>query len=519
MSHHPTPMVLVILDGWGHRVDGQYNAIQQAHTPTWDALWETYPHTLLDASGPAVGLPVGQMGNSEVGHMSLAAGRVVPQDFTRITEAVETGAFSENAIFIQAIDDAISNHKTLHIMGLVSPGGVHSHESHLYALIRLASARGCQKLNIHAFLDGRDCSPKSAKASLLALEKQLETEQCGRIVSIMGRYYAMDRDNRWTRTQAAYDCMVSHAANYTAQTAIAGLEAAYARGETDEFVQPTCITSATDELTDPIEDGDSILFFNFRSDRARQLTRAFIDPNFSAFNRSNTLKLKHVVSMTQYAKAIKTEIAFLPQQFDNTLGEIFAQAGLRQLRVAETEKYAHVTFFFNGGREEPFERESRQLVASPNVATYDLQPEMSAEQITEVLLEAIGEQTQDVIICNFANPDMVGHTGDMPAAVKAIETIDACLGKLVKALKACGGEMIITADHGNAECMFDEAIQQPHTAHTTELVPFIYVGRAANVMQGIGKLSDVAPTLLHIMSITPPEQMTGRVLMRLKDTL
>jgi len=511
MTPPHSPLVLIILDGWGYSEEPQYNAITQANTPFWHQLWQNSPHTFAVASGLAVGLPEGQMGNSEVGHLHMGAGRQVPQDLTRIDLAIKSGEFDQNAVFIQAIDDVIQQNKALHILGLLSPGGVHSHEKHIQAMIQLAAKRGLKKIYLHAFLDGRDTPPKSAKNSLIAIETLFQTLGCGQTVSLIGRYYAMDRDQRWERTQQAYDLLTQGKAAFHAESALAGLEQAYARGETDEFVQPTTVGQPTVTL----QNGDAVVFINFRSDRARQLTRALTDPNFDGFHRDAKPALSHFVTATEYAADIATQIAFPPISLRNNMGECVANKGYKQLRIAETEKYAHVTFFFNGGEEKAYAGEDRTLVPSPKVATYDLQPEMSAVTLTDKLIDAIHSQQYALIVCNFANPDMVGHTGILDATISAIETIDHCLARIVSAVKTAGGEALITSDHGNAECMFDPTTNQPHTAHTTNLVPVIYVGRPAVPTTTEGVLYDIAPTLLELMNIEMPIEMTGKALFKL----
>ncbi len=512
MSKKRTPTVLVILDGWGHRTETDHNAIANANTPVWDSLWSDRPHTLISGSGLDVGLPEGQMGNSEVGHMNLGAGRVVYQDFTRITKAIETGEFFENPALCNAVDAAQAEHKAVHLMGLLSPGGVHSHEDHICAMVDMAAKRGARKVFLHAFLDGRDTPPQSASASIERLDSQLRNLGVGRIVSLTGRYYAMDRDNRWDRVQLAYDAMTSGLPEYTAPSAIAGLQAAYERGETDEFVKPTLIYDQN-ETPALIGDGDSVIFMNFRSDRAREITRAFVDTEFTGFTRKASPKLADFVMLTQYAADIQASCAFPPATLTNVLGEYLSKLGKTQLRIAETEKYAHVTFFFSGGREQEFEGETRILINSPDVATYDLKPEMSAPEVTEKLVEAITSGDYDVIICNYANGDMVGHTGVYEAAIKAVEALDKCLGKVVTAVESTGGNLLITADHGNCEQMTDPISGQAHTAHTTDPVPLVYVGpRSLAFQQSGGTLSDVAPTLLKLMGLPQPEEMTGHAL-------
>ncbi len=516
MSSTPKPLVLIILDGWGYRQDTQYNAIAAARKPTWDKLWKQYPHTLIHASEAAVGLPSSQMGNSEVGHLNLGAGRVVYQEYTRINRAISTGTFFTNKTLTDAIDLAIKNGKAVHIMGLLSPGGVHSHEDHIHAVAELATRRGATQLYLHAFLDGRDTPPQSASASLKAMEEKFASLKQGRFASIIGRHYAMDRDHRWPRIQAAYDLMTQGKAEYIAGSATDALEMAYARGETDEFVKATVITPPGQQPA-RIADGDVLIFMNFRSDRARQITRPFIDRNFDAFQREVNPKLGSFVSLTEYNSEFHVPVAFPPDRLRNVMGAYLASLGMHQLRIAETEKYAHVTFFFNGGVETPFEFEDRILISSPtDVPTYNLKPEMSAIRLTDEVIKAIRGGHYDVIICNFANPDMVGHTGDFDATVKAIEAVDQCLGRIYEVVTASHGEMLITADHGNAEQMFDFETGQPHTAHTTNPVPFLYVGRRASLAPS-GALEDIAPTMLYLLNLPRPTEMTGRPLIELQS--
>lgn len=514
---HPKPIVLLILDGWGCREAAEDNAISRARTPVWDRLWAEYPHTEIHTSGLAVGLPEGQMGNSEVGHMNLGAGRIVYQEFTRIGKAIEDGEFFANPALCDTIDAALARDGAVHIMGLLSPGGVHSHEEHLYATLELAVQRGARRIHVHAFLDGRDTPPRSAAASIAALEDKLAElghggPPVGRIASLVGRYYAMDRDQRWDRVQAAYR-LITEGEGHAAATAAAALEQAYARGENDEFVKPTAIRTAGAEPV-TVNDGDCIVFVNFRADRARQLTRAFTDPEFDGFERPRAIELAGFVCMTQYQQSIAAPVAFPPVALRQGLGEILAEHGLTQLRLAETEKYAHVTFFFNGGRETVFDGEERILVPSPKVATYDLQPAMSAGKVTDELVAAIRGGRFDVIVCNYANPDMVGHTGFFDAAVDAVETIDHCLGRIHQAVSEVGGELLITADHGNVEQMLDPETGQPQTAHTLNPVPLIYVGRPARLAAD-GALCDIAPTVLNLLQLPQPEDMTGRSLIQL----
>jgi 2,3-bisphosphoglycerate-independent phosphoglycerate mutase len=508
------PIMLVILDGWGYSESPDYNAILGASKPVWDHLWNHFPHTLIRGSGAEVGLPAGQMGNSEVGHLNLGAGRVVYQEFTRVSRAIKTGSFFRNQTLTGAVDVAIESGNAVHIMGLLSPGGVHSHEEHIQAMVRLAVERGAKQVYLHAFLDGRDTAPKSATDSIEAMEALFKELGNGRFASIIGRYFAMDRDHRWPRIQASYDLMTQGKAEYQATSALAGLEMAYSRDETDEFVKATAIVPQG-EAPVSINDNDVLIFMNFRSDRARQITRPFIEDDFDGFAREVRPKLAQFVSLTEYRDDFDVPVAFPPERLQNVFGAYISSLGLRQLRIAETEKYAHVTFFFNGGEEEPFEGEDRELIPSPNVATYDLQPEMSAATLTDKLVAAIESDQYDTIICNYANPDMVGHTGNFDATVDAIEFLDKCLGRVMDALQKAGGEMLITADHGNAEQMRGEDTGQAHTAHTCNPVPLIYVGRLAHFIEEHGTLADVAPTLLYLMGLEQPIEMNGRVLLEL----
>ncbi|NQD36199.1 2,3-bisphosphoglycerate-independent phosphoglycerate mutase [Permianibacter sp. IMCC34836] len=510
MPNRPKPMVLIVLDGWGHRENPADNAIWAAAKPNWDRLWAECPKMLISGSGEDVGLPDGQFGNSEVGHINLGAGRVVYQELTRITKAIRDGDFFSNPELTQAIDRAVTAGRAVHLMGLLSPGGVHSHEEHIFAAVKLAAQRGAKAIYVHAFLDGRDTPPQSAAASLKALDGVCAQYPGARIASVCGRYFAMDRDKRWERVQSAYDLLARGIAPFHFPTALAALEAAYARKETDEFVQASGIGDAV-----TMQDGDALLFLNFRADRARQLSRAFVDEAFTGFERLARPKL-NFVQLTQYAADIPAPVAYKPESLSNTLGQWLQDHELTQLRIAETEKYAHVTFFFNGGVEQTFVSEERIMVQSPQVATYDLQPEMSAAEVTDKMVEAITQQKYDVIICNYANADMVGHTGNFAAAKRAIEALDVCLGRVVAALRQVGGEALITADHGNAEQMHDHEVNQPHTQHTTDPVPLVYVGRAAEPVISDGVLSDVAPTLLYLMGLPAPAEMTGRPLFRLK---
>ncbi|MFQ6372344.1 2,3-bisphosphoglycerate-independent phosphoglycerate mutase [Shewanella sp. YIC-542] len=507
------PLALLILDGWGYSQKTSSNAIYHANTPVLDKLNATHAHSLISGSGTDVGLPAGQMGNSEVGHINIGSGRIVYQELTRIGKAIEDGEFFDNPALVTAVDNAIKANGAVHVMGLLSPGGVHSHEDHIAAMCRLAVARGAQKVYLHAFLDGRDTPPRSAHPSLARFDALFDELGTGRIASIIGRYYAMDRDNRWERVAQAYELITQGQAKHHAASATAALDAAYERDENDEFVAATVI-DGPEGLT-AVNDGDAVIFMNFRADRARQLTRSFINPDFDGFKRQTCPKISFV-TLTEYAADIQAPVAFPKEELVNTLGEVLQNRGLKQLRISETEKYAHVTFFFNGGKEQPFSGEDRILINSPKVATYDLQPEMSSTELTDKLVEAIESAQYDVIICNYPNGDMVGHTGNFAAAVKACEAVDGCIGRVVDALAKAGGECIITADHGNAEQMVDDSTGQAHTAHTSELVPFIYVGRQAHIDDG-GRLSDIAPTMLTLMGQDIPAEMTGRPLIHTEE--
>ncbi len=511
-------IVLMILDGWGYREDANSNAILKANTPVLDNLKANYPNMLIDTSGMAVGLPEGQMGNSEVGHVNLGAGRIVYQDFTRITKSIDDGEFNETPALCQAVDKAVTNDKAVHIFGLLSPGGVHSHEEHIFSMMALAKKRGANKVYLHAFLDGRDTPPRSAKASLEKAQQKFEqlfTEKSGegQIASVIGRYFAMDRDQRWDRVEAAYNLMVSGEGLHQYDNALSALDAAYQRNENDEFVSASAITNANGD-TIKVNDGDALIFMNFRADRARQFSRCFTEESFDGFTRKVIPKLSDFVMLTQYSADIKASCAFAPKALNNVLGEWLEKHNKTQLRLSETEKYAHVTFFFSGGKEDTFIGEERILVPSPDVATYDLQPEMNSTILTDKLVAAIESGKYDFIVCNYPNGDMVGHTGCFEAAVKACEAVDNCIGRVVSALDKTGGECLITADHGNAEQMQDEKSGQAHTAHTCEPVPLIYVGRQA-IAATTGALSDISPTLLHLMNMEQPEEMTGSILMQL----
>ncbi len=514
------PVVLLILDGWGHTDNTVYNAIYAAKKPVWDHIWDEYPHTLINASGMDVGLPAAQMGNSEVGHMNIGSGRIVDQEFTRITRAIEDGSFYENEILNTAFRRANENNKAVHILGLLSPGGVHSHEDHIFALMELAKRCGVKTLYLHVFSDGRDTPPKSILESIHKAQSKIKELGVGRLVSLIGRHYAMDRNRHWERTKLSYDLITQGKAKYYSPDPSIAVDNAYGRGETDEFIKPTAIVQA-DEKPVSINNGDVVVFANYRADRARQLARAFTKPSFKAFVRNRFPQLDTFVSLTSYKASYEFPVAFPATSLKNVLGEYIAGFGLKQLRIAETEKYAHVTFFFNGGEEQAFEDEDRILVPSPYVETYDQKPEMSANEITEHLIESINSRRYDAIICNFANADMLGHTGNFPATVLAIETIDQCLGRIIDCTRRVGGEIIITADHGNAEQLKSHTTEkiksQAHTAHTSNPVPLIYIGRPAELVPGTGSLSDIAPTLLKIMGLPCPPEMTGKSLLHLLE--
>jgi len=511
MSVSKKPMVLVILDGYGYREDQQDNAIFNAKTPVMDALWAKRPHTLVDASGLEVGLPDRQMGNSEVGHVNLGAGRIVYQDLTRLDVEIKEGTFFNNPALTAAVDNATANGKAVHIMGLLSAGGVHSHEDHILAMVELAAQRGAEKIYLHAFLDGRDTPPRSAESSLKRFEDKFAELGKGRVATIIGRDDAMDRDNRWDRVEQAYNLLTQAKGEFQADSAVAGLQAAYARDENDEFVKATVIRAAG-QADSAMVDGDALIFMNFRADRAREITRAFVNADFDGFARQKVVQLSDFVMLTEYAADIKTTVAYAPASLANTFGEWMAKHDKTQLRISETEKYAHVTFFFNGGVEESFAGEDRILINSPKVATYDLQPEMSSAELTEKLVAAIKSGKYDAIICNYPNGDMVGHTGVFEAAVAAVETLDNCIAQVSDAVESVGGQLLITADHGNAEQMRDPATGQAHTAHTNLPVPLIYVGdKTVKAVEG-GKLSDIAPTMLALMGMEIPQEMTGKPL-------
>lgn len=504
----PKPVLLLILDGWGHRVETDYNAIALAQCPNWRRLLQTCPHTLVDTHGLHVGLPDEQMGNSEVGHMNIGAGRVVYQDLTRIDHDISTGGFFNNEALLQVCAAARGGSGTLHVFALISPGGVHSHENHVFALLDLAAGQGVPRIAVHAFLDGRDTPPRSAEASLRLLEARCAATAGAFVATVSGRYYAMDRDKRWDRVQRAWNAISDARADSHAASAVGALAAAYARGENDEFVLPTVIGDGA-----ALQDGDAIVFMNFRADRARQLSQVCTDAAFDGFVRERRVALSAFVTLTEYSSSLAvTAVAYRPQSMANTLGEYLAAHGRSQLRIAETEKYAHVTFFFSGGREAPYAGEERVLIPSPKVATYDLQPEMSCPELTEQLVAAIASGRFDFIVCNIANPDMVGHTGVLAAAIAAVEAVDAALGRIEAAVRAAGGALLITADHGNLEQMRDEN-GEPHTQHTVGPVPLVYLGPGRPHIER-GALRDLAPTVLALMGLPAPAEMSGRSLLR-----
>ncbi len=499
------PVCLAILDGFSWGTDSQGNAVRAARTPNLDALFAQCPSSTLEAAGLAVGLPEGQMGNSEVGHLNMGAGRVVYQELTRIDLAIEDGSLLENPVLAEAIDGAQSDGKAVHFMGLVSPGGVHSHSRQLYALVEMAVRRGAERVWVHCFLDGRDTPPESGLGYVRELEAELERIGGGRVASVMGRYYAMDRDNRWDRVEKAWQALVL-GEGISRDSATGAIEASYAEGVTDEFVVPAIVAPGQ------MAEGDAVVFFNFRPDRAREITRAFTDPTFEGFPRPVFPRLRFVC-LTQYDPTIPAAVAFAKELPDHVLADVLAENGLKQLHIAETEKYAHVTFFFNGGVETPKTGETRVLVPSPKVATYDLKPEMSEPEVTERLVEAIRQRAADVYIVNYANCDMVGHTGVFEAAVKAVEAVDEGVGKILEALRARGGSLVLTADHGNAESMVDADGKTPFTAHTTSAVPIVVCAEGVLSLRSGGKLADVAPTVLDLCGVERPAEWTGTSLL------
>jgi 2,3-bisphosphoglycerate-independent phosphoglycerate mutase len=505
------PLVLIVLDGFGIREAREHNAIAMARKPVYDGLLARYPHAQLIASGEAVGLPAGQMGNSEVGHTNMGAGRIVYQDLTRIDKAIRDGELAGNAVLAAAMDRCARGDHALHLVGLVSDGGVHSHQRHLHALLEIAAARGVPRVFVHAITDGRDASPTGSVRYLPELEDAMR-RTTGRLATVVGRYYAMDRDTRWERTRLAYDAIVGGSAEATASSALAAVEASHAVGVTDEFIKPVVMVNADGSPIGPIRDGDSVIFFNFRADRARQFSRALGLADFDGFER-RTHPAVHYTTMTVYDRTFPFPVVFEPQSLSGNFADVIEAAGRGNLRLAETEKYAHVTYFFNCGREEPYRGEDRILIPSQKVATYDLMPQMSAPGIADTLVTDLNERRHDIIICNFANADMVGHTGNIEATIAAIETIDECLGRIMKALHAAGGTAIVTADHGNAEQMWDDELNAPHTAHTANPVPVILCDeRRRGRRLRDGSLRDVAPTMLDLLELDRSPEMTGSTL-------
>ena len=499
------PVLLMILDGWGIAPASSSNAASLARTPNLDKYFANYPHTQLEASGLEVGLPAGQIGNSEVGHLNIGSGRIIYQSLTRISKSITDGDFFTNPVLVQVMDQVKVSGKALHLLGLLSDGGVHSHITHIIALLKMAKKHGLSKVYVHAFLDGRDVPPQSALTYVEQLEQAMATIGVGKIATVSGRYYAMDRDKRWERLAKAYATVVQGEGE-RAVSATAGIQASYAAGVTDEFVIPF----AVEGVDGRIQAGDGVIFANFRPDRAREITRAIIDEDFPYFERPASARPVHFACMAQYDATIAAPVAYPPEEINDTLGQVVAERGLRQLRIAETEKYAHVTFFFNGGVEEPNKNEERILIPSPKVATYDLQPEMSAEEVTQALLAELGKDKFDVIILNFANPDMVGHTGVLAAAIKAMEKVDECVGRIVEKVLSLDGSVCICADHGNLEKMA-EADGEPNTAHTTNPVPFILISKKQHQLHK-GILADIAPTMLELLHIPQPKAMTGKSL-------
>ncbi|CAC9562821.1 2,3-bisphosphoglycerate-independent phosphoglycerate mutase (EC 5.4.2.12) [uncultured Gammaproteobacteria bacterium] len=505
MNTQKQTKVLIILDGWGHSEVVENNAVALARTPVWDKFNTQFAHTLISTSGKEVGLPGEQMGNSEVGHLNLGAGRIVKQDFTRIQNEIGNGDFFRNPILKNSLEYANDNSKAVHIMGLLSDGGVHSHEEQMYAMLEMSKQYGCQEVYLHIFADGRDCAQKSAKNYILKLEDKITEFGIGEIASVIGRYFSLDRDNRWSRVRCAYELIAKGKGAFLAQSAVEAIDMAYERGETDEFVQSTVIKAPT-----KIQKGDVMIFMNYRADRARQITQAFTDESFQGFSRGTFVPIQFVC-LTEYKKEFNLPVVYPAAKLNNVLGKYLSNLGMTQLRIAETEKYAHVTFFLNGGIERPFYGEDRILIPSPDVATYDLKPEMSIFELTDELAENIESQKYDLIICNFANTDMVGHSGKLGAAIKAVEAVDTCLGIVYQALRSINGEMLITADHGNVEQMVNPETGEAHTAHTNNPVPLLFISdRAVKIAEsGTGALSDIAPTLLLMMDIEQPDEMTG----------
>jgi len=504
--------LLIILDGWGYSEATENNAIAMANTPNWDYFINTCPHTLISTSGSSVGLPVGQMGNSEVGHLTIGSGRTIEQDFTRIQNDIDSGEFSKNASICAALNETRKNDKAVHIMGLLSNGGVHSHQNHIHAMLEMAHQKGCKKVFLHVFTDGRDTPPNSAGDFIAILEEKINTLKTGRIASVTGRFFAMDRDNRWERVSKAYHLLSNGKSERQADSALNAVKMAYNSGESDEFIAPTSVGESV-----TINEGDAVIFMNYRADRARELTRALTETEFTEFPRVSYNRI-NFVCLTEYKEDFDLPCAYPPVSINNTLGFYLSSLELTQLRIAETEKYAHVTFFFNGGAEAVLTGEDRKLIPSPNVETYDLKPEMSAFELTSALVVAVKSKKYDFIVCNFANTDMVGHSGNLGAAIKAVEAVDTCLGEIHKTCEENGAEILITADHGNAEQMVNPKTNKHHTAHTTNPVPLVYVShRKASIAAPLdGTLADLAPTILTLMDIEQPEEMTGKCLLAIK---
>ena len=504
--------LLIILDGWGHSESTDNNAIAMANTPNWDHFLNNYPHTLIGTSGNSVGLPLGQMGNSEVGHLTIGSGRIIEQDFTRIQNDIDSGEFSKNASLCAALNETSKNNKAVHIIGLLSDGGVHSHHNHIHAMLEMAHQKGCKKVFLHVFTDGRDTPPNSAEDFITPLEEKLNALKTGRIASVVGRFYAMDRDNRWDRVSKAYHLLSSGKSERQSDSALNAVKMAYDHGESDEFISPTSVGESV-----TINEGDAVIFMNFRADRARELTQALTAADFAGFPRES-FNNTNFVCLTEFKEGFGLPCAYPPVSISNTLGFYLSSLELTQLRIAETEKYAHVTFFFNGGAEAVLPGEDRKLVPSPSVDTYDLKPEMSAFELTGALVSAIKSKKYNFIVCNFANTDMVGHSGNLEATIKAVEAVDTCLGKVHKACEEISAEILITADHGNAEQMVNPNTNKSHTAHTNNPVPLVYVGhRKASIAEPlVGTLADLAPTILTLMDIEQPEEMTGRCLLTIK---
>jgi 2,3-bisphosphoglycerate-independent phosphoglycerate mutase len=506
-------LTLLILDGFGHSTESEYNAVAQAHTPNIDYLKKNFPHNLINASENFVGLPSGQMGNSEVGHMNIGAGRVVYQDFQKINNSIKNHELDVNPILLESFQELKNNNGRLHLFGLLSDGGVHSHYSHFEAVLKIAKKNNISKTFIHAFLDGRDTPPKSADKYINSLELWMDQNKFGQFGSIAGRFFSMDRDLRWERIKQVYDMIINADCAYYSKSAISALMEAYARDETDEFVSPTLLSN--DAI---LQENDMVLFINFRSDRGRELTQSIINKKFSGFDRKKTIENINFVTMTNYDQSLdQVKVLFPHTPLSNTLGSYISDNGLSQLRIAETEKYPHVTFFFNGGEEKPFKNEDRILIPSPDVHTYDLKPQMSVYEVTKRLTDSIYSGKYDVVICNFANGDMVGHTGIMDAAIKAVEAMDDCVGKIIESTKKMKGSLIVTADHGNAELMMDIKNNQKHTQHTTNLVPFIVMNENVNNIKSGGRLCDIAPTMLTLLGVKVPDEMTGEILVDLNQ--